>query len=399
MSDDELMRLLNLSIASLQGGHNDESLEQQIRLQLSSLLSSLLSRPLPVRSYYAQWLLAVSTHRITHCDSEDEFDSEMRKQEQDMAIAWRLLRQQDDADSRAAARDDEKSRELDLIRIQVGQNLKLPALLAPVFDRMMQRRGRRSEEEAIVLFTIAPLLGRWKEVRELGAELIGRMGSLSQFHLAPIDYSILYELALASSSPPTPLPTPPLTSLTWTQYRIVVQRIRLRDVQCADADAVSQLREEFGGGGGEDADVQWKNVNLQEGSRVIRCGAIVQASSFSTVPMTLVGPGDGRSIHCRGYADLQADCIVRQWEGYKLTCDAADEEMEEVEAERGTDGGASGLADDLHGRRLRVKPEVERQWTGEYTMTQEKSEPDGPGHFARIHVIFDLELTLKSLPL
>ena len=386
VSDTELLGLLHTSLTSIAQAHNDESLEAQIRSSLLPL-AGLLSRPLPVRCLVAQWLLAVSIHHITNAQAEDEFDRHMRQQLQDMAIAWRLL-----GDPSLPGEDDDLGedgpRGLDVLRIQVSQNLKDASLIIPVYERMMARKGDRSDEEVIVLFTIAPLLGRWKDVRTLGAEVRSRLGSLEQFHEAPMDYSVLYDLAVDSSkAPPAPLPTPPLSSLQWTQYRILAQRIRLRDVQCADADAVAQLREEFAGS----EEDEWKNVNLQEAARVLRCGAVVQANSFSTVPMTLVGPGDGQRIECKGYADLQAECIVRQWEGYKLRCE--DEELMETVDLAEEEGGLPGKA-----RTTRVKAGVDREWRGTYTMTQEKADEEGPGHFARIHVVFDLELTLRSLP-
>ena len=387
LSDAELFALLNTSLTSLAQSHHDPTLEAQLRSSLTPL-PLLLSRPLPLRCLLAQYLLAVSTYHITNAQAEAEFDRLMRSQLHDMAIAWQLLGDGTPAGGPDEAELGEEGRRgLDLIRIQVAQNLKDAGLIVGVFERMLARGGDRSDEELIVLFTIAPLLGRWREVRALGVQVRERLGSLEQFHEAPIDYSTLYELAVdPSTSPPSPLPTPPLSTLQWTQYRILTQRIRLRDVQCADSDAVQQLREEFGGSGVD----EWKSVNLQEAARVIRCGAIVQANSFSTVPMTLVGPGDGRRIECKGYADLQAECIVRQWEGYRLACEV-EEEMEEVEVGE-EEGGVPG-----RGKRLRVRPGVDREWRGTYTMTQEKADEEGPGHFARIHVIFDLELTLSSL--
>ena len=276
----------------------------------------------------------MSTFHITNAQVEEEFDRLMRQQLRDMAIAWRLL-----GDTRAGEEElgDDGRRGLDLIRIQIAQNLKDAALILPVFERMMARSGQRADEELIVLFTIAPLLGRWRDVRSLGAQVNERLGSLEQFHEAPIDYSTLYDLALdAAQSPPAPLPTPPLASLQWAQYRIITQRIRLRDVQCADQDAVAQLRDEFGGGGGD----EWKNVNLQEAARGHPLRRHRAGQLVLHVPMTLVGPGDGQRIDCKGYADLQAECIVRQWEGYTLRCEG-EEAMEEVDVSE-EEGGVEG---------------------------------------------------------
>ena len=392
LSDEELNRLLFLSLQSLQQGHLDESLESQLRTHLRDT-RALLARSMEVRALYAQWLLHVCTYHITSVTDEDAFDRLMRSQERDMHVAWQLLTAQH------AATDDATEAGLDSIRIQVSQNLKDARLMLPVFERMIARNVQQMEDsELTLLFTVAPLLGRWADVRRLGNLLADRIGGLSDFHNAPIDYEALYELALDNSTqPPRPLPTPSVSTLQWQQYRILIQRIRLRDVTCDDADAVAQLRDEFGMGATDTSDDGWKSVQLQESSRIIRCGAVVQAASFSAVPITLVGPGDGQRMECKGYVDLQAECVVRQREGYVLRCVGGEEEMEEVEEEDLMEG-----EEQVEGRarrtRLRVKAGVDREWRGEYTMTQEKADEDGPGRFARIHVVFDLEMTLRSLP-
>ena len=391
LSDEELSRLLFLSLQSLQQGHLDESLESQLRTHLRDP-RPLLTRSMEVRALYAQWLLHVCTYHITSVTDEDAFDRLMRTQERDMHVAWQLLTAQH------AVTDDATEAGLDSIRIQVSQNLKDARLMLPVFDRMIARNVRDMEDsELTLLFTVAPLLGRWAEVRRLGNLLAERIGGLSDFHNAPIDYEALYELALDSATqPPRPLATPAISSLQWQQYRILVQRIKLRDVACNDAEAVAQLRDEFGMGATDTSDDGWKSVQLQESSRIIRCGAVVQAASFSAVPITLVGPGDGQRMECKGYVDLQAECVVRQREGYVLRCVSGEEEMEDVEEEDSAE--SEEKVEDRRRTRLRVKAGVDREWRGEYTMTQEKADEDGPGRFARIHVVFDLEMTLRSLP-
>ena len=396
LSDEELQRLLFLSLQSLQQGHLDESLESQLRTHLHDP-RALLTRSMEVRALYAQWLLHVCTYHITSVTDEDAFDQLMRTQERDMHVAWQLLT------ANHAVTDDATEAGLDSIRIQVSQNLKDARLMLPVFERMIARNVQQMEDsELTLLFTVAPLLGRWAEVRRLGNLLADRIGGLSDFHNAPIDYEALYELALDSTTqPPRLLPTPAVSSLQWQQYRILIQRIRLRDVACSDAEAVAQLRDEFGMGATDTSDDGWKSVQLQESSRIIRCGAVVQAASFSAVPITLVGPGDGQRMECKGYVDLQAECVVRQREGYVLRCVSSDEEMEEVEDDEDAAESEDEQQQQVEGRRrtrLRVKAGVDREWRGEYTMTQEKADEDGPGRFARIHVVFDLEMTLRSLP-
>ena len=393
LSDEELSRLLFLSLQSLQQGHLDESLESQLRTHLREP-RALLTRSMGARALYAQWLLHVCTYHITNVSDEDAFDRLMRTQERDMLVAWQLLTAQH------AVADDATEAGLDSIRIQVSQNLKDARLMLPVFDRMIARNLQDMEDsELTLLFTVAPLLGRWAEVRRVGDLLAERIGGLSDFHNAPIDYEALYELSVDSTTqPPRPLATPPVSSLQWQQYRILVQRIKLRDVACNDAEAVAQLREEFGMGATDTSDDGWKSVQLQESSRIIRCGAVVQAASFSAVPITLVGPGDGQHMECKGYVDLQAECVVRQREGYVLRCVSAEEEMEEAEEEDVAESEDENQAEVRRPTRQRVRAGVDREWRGEYTMTQEKADENGPGRFARIHVVFDLEMTLRSLP-
>jgi len=46
--------------------------------------------------------------------------------------------------------------------------------LIPSFDRLVSQGDEMTPEELVVAFTIAPILGRWRTIRELGDRLTRR---------------------------------------------------------------------------------------------------------------------------------------------------------------------------------------------------------------------------------
>jgi hypothetical protein len=98
-----------------------------------------------------------------------------------MQLAWKLLE--------CRPSEPEEQVALDVMRIQVAQCMKDAARMVPIFDRMMASQGVSdpSDEVLILLFTMAPLLGRWKHTVELGDKL-ALVHNLHDFHHAPMDY-------------------------------------------------------------------------------------------------------------------------------------------------------------------------------------------------------------------
>ena len=127
------------------------------------------------------------------------------------------------------------------MRIQVAQCLKDATLMLPIFDRMTSRPiDQFNDEELILLFTTAPLLGRWNQTVQLGDRL-STMHDLSDFHGAPMDYQILYELAKVEQAKGNV----PVKQLQWRNYKITMQRIKLRSAECEDEAVLQSLDREF----------------------------------------------------------------------------------------------------------------------------------------------------------
>jgi len=278
------------------------------------------------RALGAHFLLATNAHHLTKAETEEEFDQLMERQMRDMRLAWSLL----SGDSPNSA---EEQRALDVMRIQVAQCLKDANLMLPIFERMAKQvqeaaastngssassatEGEENSQtdEIVLLFTTAPLLGRWAQTVRFG-DLLTQVHhrNLSDFHSAPMDYGILYDIAkeMMNSNPATP--DAPLRDLEWRQYRIIAQRIRMVDIDAESDDVRHQLLSEF-----EDADGRnWKHLGITPRSRLVRCGALCQLRSFSPVPLALVGPATHDSIVARGYLDMETP-PARQTENYAL---------------------------------------------------------------------------------
>lgn len=288
-----------------------------------------------------------------------------------MQQAWSLL------ECPSASVDE--SRALDILRIQVAQCLKDATLMVQVFERMMQRQAEQlNEEELILLFTTAPLLGRWQQCVQLGDRLSAQL-DLSDFHGAPMDYQILYELAKVEQAKGNV----PISQLQWTNYMIIGQRIKLRTSECSDQTILDTLEAEFSQNGVR----TWKILSPVDASRMVRCGALAQLRSFSPVPLALVGPMTDTRVYAQGYALLgdqqqQATPVSKQIETYDLS------RVSFGELEGGDGSSDSSVpAGSLH-------------WKGSYVMVQEsvlgedgRPRVDAP----RLNVTFELEMTIVPL--
>jgi hypothetical protein len=212
----------------------------------------------------------------------------MKQQLIDMKLAWKLLD--------IPNPESNEIRGLDMLKIQISQCLKDASLMSEVFDRMLVCAGgieHLSEDEIMILFTTAPLLGRWKATIELGDVLISRTGNLSElFQQSPMDFSILYEFARVGDFQDC-CPG----DLIWQQYEIEEQKISLLHVDCTDQSTVAQIESEFAN---NKTGETWKILPTPASARLVRCGALVQVASFSAVPINLVGPADKQKMELKG---------------------------------------------------------------------------------------------------
>ena len=116
----------------------------------------------------------------------DQWEAE---QAEDLSRAWALLQQAGEADSSA----------LRLLSLELAQRLKHGPRLQSAFDSLLQvPQQQRSEEEVLAAFMTAPILGRWKETRALGLQLIALKGqqAMADFHEAALQEAVYPDFQL-----------------------------------------------------------------------------------------------------------------------------------------------------------------------------------------------------------
>lgn len=291
----------------------------------------------------AQWMILYQTLISVSAEAPVDLSAHQRA----MTMAWALL------DISQTGLSAEERSAADILQLDVSQRLRSASLMVPVYERLMKRLASSSisNEETLVLFTSAPLLGRWQDTRLIGDKILAQQQSLDDFHQAALqrpelpDYSVLYDQAVKRKSPDQ-------TDISWTTYSIEELRIRLRDVQASDRNKVNEIRSSIS--------PDWQLTGVSPESRVFHHGAIGQMTSISEVRISCVGPWDNGSVDLHGWADLHkgpnpSDGRVRQSERYQFSCEGSD-----------TDG----------------------KWSGTYTLTQiDQGET--------LQVEFDLEIVLK----
>jgi hypothetical protein len=339
----------------------DPLLERAIRVQLPEALSRYNAAS---RSLAAHLLLAVNAHYLTNSQTEEEFHNLMRAQvrrirtytrcrsrtfraidanersvacrhfwfvshslihflctvllftflyylqHRDMLLAWQLLTVNYESDPW-------ETRTLDILRIQVAQCLKDGSLMLPLLKRMASHDAASwNVEEAMLLFTVAPLLGRWADFLRFGAHLREHFPESGVLHMSSMDYDVLQELAAERvNSPSRPQLAAPESQLVWRQYQIVSQRIRLVHVAASSDEMRADLETQFTDP--ETHERTWQVLVTTAASEVVRCGAIAQLKSFSPAGVSLVGPMDEQHMYVRGRFNMHAG-RQRQVETYDM---------------------------------------------------------------------------------
>jgi len=366
----------------------DLELEHAIRRQLPTALQHYNAAS---RSLAAHLLLAVNAHYLTNSRSEEEFHRLMRAQHRDMLLAWQLLS--------CADENEWEQRTLDILRIQVAQCLKDASLMLPLLKRMASHPSDSwNVEEAMLLFTVAPCLGRWADTVRFGEHLNRHFPEAGVLHMSPasLDYEVLLELARERAAKEGDAPE---SQLRWSQYQIVSQQLRLVDVQASNAEMVADVEQQFSDPSGERS---WQALQTTEASELVRCGAIAQLKSFSPAGGSLAGPIDDHRLYARGQVLLPSG-RQRQVETYDMRrvsreelqgSGADDVDAEEARLAAEDDALASpeelehGLdRDDALAARLRrgASPFPDEYWRGSYVMVQEElalddEESQGHGH-------------------
>jgi len=184
--------------------------------------------------------------------------------------------------------------------------------LLPVYERLMDR-DNKTDEENVIAFTVAPTLGRWQDLRDLGDKIMVKTKSLQNFHIAACqrqdipDYEILYKLAGDQEDNHS------MDDIFWLGYKIKSIKIKINQVEAPSEDEEKKIKDGFKDVGQDG----YKDMPVHE-NRLLRVGAFAQMISPSAFPIPLAGPATRNKIKLHGYADVNAENPQRQTETYDL---------------------------------------------------------------------------------
>ena len=203
MEDEELVRLFSHSLATLQAtGDTSGDLEVALYRHIST------SSPPPVPSspshaplYFiaAQWLLLYSTLLLSHTPPAHRRPLLHLTRTSHMPLCWQFL-------SAIPHPPPSPAPATLLLQLDVAQRLGSLPLLSRTFDALHSACSHRpmDVEEAVVLFTAAPHLGRWADMTRLGAQLeelaegwLEALAASAQARDDIPDYTVLYRMAQA----------------------------------------------------------------------------------------------------------------------------------------------------------------------------------------------------------
>jgi len=238
--EDDLLQCCAQSVYKMQSASRG-SIDDENTKRLLAFFSQLqdFSRYSPrARLFLVQWLILYHTIFTMLCQTAEALKKANDAQKEDMKKAWEIL------DVEFAQEEEKKAG--DLLRLDVAQRLRDGAKLQHMFDKVKQSPNLKYEE-LVVLFTTAPLVGRWKETRELGDKIveISRAQDLSEFHLATLnrkdipDYSVLYEQAADEPTDAT------LDDIKYAVYEFESLKVRLNNVEANSDQEAAELRSTF----------------------------------------------------------------------------------------------------------------------------------------------------------
>jgi len=142
----------------------------------------------------AQYILVYYTKLASAIESEKDYKEFVTKQSKDHHVTWAFL------DLKQGVLEEKDESEADVLRLDIALRMHDKHKLLPVYLRLMDR-DNKTDEENVIAFTVAPTLGRWQDLRDLGDKIMQKTKTLQNFHMAAIqrqdipDYQILYELA------------------------------------------------------------------------------------------------------------------------------------------------------------------------------------------------------------
>merc|ERR1711976_495897 len=150
----------------------------------------------------------------------------------------------------------------------------------------------------MVIFTAAPLIGRWKQFVNVGKVL--PLQAFEQFkqvaqNMPVPNYSILFEIAKKERAEEFSTPNP--SELPWTQLNVSSIRIKFISLNCGKfIDKQKELLKEIE----NEENIFWEEIPNPNNIHLRRMGAIYQCISFSETPQQLCGIFRENSIKVRG---------------------------------------------------------------------------------------------------
>ena len=169
----------------------ETSLEQQITSLTTEVLETLDGR---LRLKLAKWFDTFTVRKFAPIVSEGARSPVLTKAQ---TAVWGML---DLSAAQVGALDVPRARELLMERMTVAYQLQLLPEMAAAYDALYvrERREEMSLVELIVLFPNSALLGRWRDIRELGAMLTPTMNDFYDtalvMHSLP-DMRLMHRLA------------------------------------------------------------------------------------------------------------------------------------------------------------------------------------------------------------
>ena len=224
VDEQQLIRLFHLSLHALQStGSIDGELEQALYRHLRttaypspSTRSSSASQHAALQFVAVQWLLLYSTLQLNNALSAEQYDTlQAETLHTHMPLCWALLASihlspQSAPEAQSAEPHTRISESaLSLLRLDVAQRLHDPERMNAVFDEVWREKDSGEAwtiEEAVVLCTAAPHIGRCDEMLQLAdwIQQAGANGSgdgMQLFHESAthrrdiVDYQVVVELA------------------------------------------------------------------------------------------------------------------------------------------------------------------------------------------------------------
>lgn len=307
---DRLQQSIEKRSTNMQTDETEE--EKQLHKELHSLSISPTNKLYGprMRIIAAQWFILRALHSSLklqdllrlepiEANRDEASFAHARRQESDMKRAWDLLEFK-------LAQNEHEQLAFDLLKLDIAQKLRDHHLMAPVFERVVNRGDLMTYEEVLVAWTSAPLLGKWTSFRNFGDKVLAANdGSLDDFHEAALersdicDYKVLYELA--SEAKMEDVTPSEVSELKWQEWDILAMQMRLQSVESDDEARAEEIINEIDPSFHENGHGRWDMPN-SSGMSILQFAALGQSRTLS--PKTpLVGSFKNRSLHMRGYLD------------------------------------------------------------------------------------------------